>query len=421
MQQIKKWGAVGGAIAVVLCWPLAVGSIGQNVIIDGIGNLNSDVLKAEIVAYDRGYLSSLVTTRYHVTDPQLIEQLKVDGLPSEFTVTSDVSHGLMSLSAHSVVDEAAQLPLVMDSTTQLNGNTDFNIQLDNWHYVSKNNQNVMVSLPPSSLTGTITVLGELSYQLDVPSMELDFASGDKLSITSIKAQGQGKRTHAFWIGDQQITIGQAKIVSPDQVTSFEMMNASYHFTSNEIPTTNRVSGQHVLEMNDLKTDQGQVSNFNVDVSFGDLDSVAFGQLLDVYQNNPNPSLSNAQLQTAIESIETLFAQGFYVSVNDFSAKIGDGEFRSAMNIQVPEGTKDVAANPMAVLPKLTGDVESYVSEQMVETFPTIKQAIDEAIVMDIVDQTQSGYRIEAQLENSNLVFKNGQKIPLMALILPMML
>ena len=34
MQTIKRIGAVGGAIALALCWPLAVGQIGQSVITD---------------------------------------------------------------------------------------------------------------------------------------------------------------------------------------------------------------------------------------------------------------------------------------------------------------------------------------------------------------------------------------------------
>ena len=71
MQKLRKYAAVGGAIVLVLCWPLAVGQIGQNVIQDGVAQMNSDVVKAEIVHYDRGYLSSTVQTRYTIIDPTL--------------------------------------------------------------------------------------------------------------------------------------------------------------------------------------------------------------------------------------------------------------------------------------------------------------------------------------------------------------
>ena len=131
--ELKKLGAIGGAIALVLCWPLAVGQIGQSVIQDGIANLSSDSVKAEIVDYDRGYLSSTVTTRYTVLDPALAEQLAIDGLPSEIVVNSDISHGLFSLSAESLLQNMPEFPLTLNTTPQLNGNTDFDLQLSAWN------------------------------------------------------------------------------------------------------------------------------------------------------------------------------------------------------------------------------------------------------------------------------------------------
>ncbi|PNQ54052.1 DUF945 domain-containing protein, partial [Vibrio agarivorans] len=66
MKNFKKLGAIGGAISLALCWPLAVGQIGQSIIENGIAEMNSDEIKAEIVSYDRSYLSSVVLTRYTV-------------------------------------------------------------------------------------------------------------------------------------------------------------------------------------------------------------------------------------------------------------------------------------------------------------------------------------------------------------------
>lgn len=103
MHQLKKYGAIGGAIALALCWPLAVGQIGQNVIHDGITHLSNDSVKAEVVSYNRGYLSSEVQTRYTVADPELASQLEIDGLPTEFVVNSHVTHGLFSLKAESTL------------------------------------------------------------------------------------------------------------------------------------------------------------------------------------------------------------------------------------------------------------------------------------------------------------------------------
>ncbi|MDW3189852.1 DUF945 domain-containing protein, partial [Vibrio sp. Vb0932] len=56
MQNLKKLGAIGGAISLALCWPLAVGQIGQSIIEDGIANMNDKMIKGEVVEYQRGYL-----------------------------------------------------------------------------------------------------------------------------------------------------------------------------------------------------------------------------------------------------------------------------------------------------------------------------------------------------------------------------
>ncbi len=68
--------------------------------------MNDEMVKGEIVEYDRGYLSSVVLTRYTVVDPEIKAQLERDGLPTAFDVTSDVTHGLTSLSADSKLVDA---------------------------------------------------------------------------------------------------------------------------------------------------------------------------------------------------------------------------------------------------------------------------------------------------------------------------
>ncbi len=93
-----------------LCWPLAVGQIGQSIIEDGIANMNDKMIKGEVVEYQRGYLSSVVLTRYSVVDPELKTQFERDGLPIMFEVTSDVSR-LTSLTADSKLVDNDFLPL----------------------------------------------------------------------------------------------------------------------------------------------------------------------------------------------------------------------------------------------------------------------------------------------------------------------
>jgi hypothetical protein len=38
--------------------------------------------------------------------------------------------------------------------------------------------------------------------------------------------------------------------------------------------------------------------------------------------------------------------------------------------------------------------------------------------MEMIKETDKGYEISADLKNGNLVFENGQEIPLIALLMP---
>ena len=200
MHQLKKYGAIGGAIALALCWPLAVGQIGKNVIEDGVAHLTNESLNAEVISYDRGYLSSEVTTRYTVQDPILAKELELDGFPTEFVVNSHVTHGLLSLQAESTLEDTERFPLKLTTVTQLNGNTDYSFELGNWHQSSEGEDAAMISVTASTLKGHLTVLGEVSYDLNVPSVEIDFNSGEKMLISGIKGVGNGRNRIIFgWV------------------------------------------------------------------------------------------------------------------------------------------------------------------------------------------------------------------------------
>ncbi|MDC5821416.1 DUF945 family protein [Vibrio europaeus] len=414
---LKKLGAIGGAISLALCWPLAVGQIGQTVIQDGVAHLSNDSLQAEIVEYDRGYLSSTVKTRYTIVDPVLAEQLAIDGLPSEVIVSSSVSHGLFSLSAESVMENAPDLPLTLNTVTQLNGNTDYVLSLANWNQVTEGPDGAIVSVTPSILKGHVSVLGDVSYDLDIPSVEIDFNSGEKMLLSGLTGQGQGKKINSFWIGEQTFNLAEASVLNVDQSPLFSLSDSKYTFLSSFDEMAKTVSSQHIVDMNKLVMEDGNVDSVSIDLSFGDLDSVAFEHLMNLYQNNPMPT--NADIEEAIPYVESLFSKGFYFAMNKMAVKLGEeSEFESKWKITVPQGTDNVTQNPAMILPALTGDLDTFFSSGLVTQYPFIKQGVDEAMAMELVQETDKGYQIQAELKEGNLVFGNGQQIPLMALLLP---
>ncbi|WP_391087424.1 DUF945 family protein [Vibrio sp. NH-UV-68] len=415
--ELKKLGAIGGAISLALCWPLAVGQIGQSVIQDGVTHLNSDSVRAEVIEYDRGYLSSQITTRYTVIDPILAEQLVVDGLPTELVVNSQVSHGLFSLSAESVLENVDDLPLTLETVTQLNGNTEYILKLDHWNQVTEGQDGAIVSVSPSTLSGHVTVLGDMTYQLDVPSVEIDFNSGEKMVLSGLQGEGEGKKVDSFWIGEQTLKLARAAIVSGEQSPLFALSDSQYRFVSSFDEAAKTVSSQHIVELNKLVTSEGDVDSVSLDFAFGDLDSEAFAHLITLYQNNPVPS--NDDIQTAIPYVDSLFSKGFYLAINKMEVNLNQqSRFETTWSINVPKGTDNVTQNMAMILPALTGDIDTYFSNGLVTQYPFIQQGIDEAMVMELMQQNDTGYRIKAQLKEGSLLFENGQEIPLMALLMP---
>lgn len=414
---LKKIGAIGGAISLALCWPLAVGQIGQTAIEDGIEHLSNQSVRAEVVEYDRGYLSSSVTTRYTVLDPELARQLAMDGLPAKIVVNSDVKHGLFNVTAQSVLQDMPEFPLTLDTVTQLNGNTDYVLSLANWHQVTEGADGAIVSITPSTLKGHVSVLGDITYDLDVPSIEIDFNSGEKMLLSGLTGQGEGRKMNSFWIGEQRINLTQASVLNVDQSPLFEVSDSQYTFLSGFDEMAQTVSSQHIVDLNNLVTTDGQLDSVAIDLSFGDLDSVAFEHLVNLYQNNPMPS--DEDIAQAIPHVENLFAKGFYFAMNKMAVKLDDNsEFESNWKITVPQGTANVTENPEQILPALTGDLHTFLSTELVSQFPMIQQGVSEGMAMELIKQTDKGYQLEAQLKEGSLVFENGQQIPLMALLLP---
>lgn len=417
MQDLKKYGAIGGAISLALCWPLAVGHIGQKVVEDGVASLNSESLQSEVVEYQRGYLSSKVKTHYRFTDPVLVEQLTVDGLPTELTVVSELSHGLASVKALSKIEGIEDIPLTLTTVTQLNGNTAYELSLDAY---SKDNQDSIVSISPSMLSGDVTVLGEASYKLDIPSIEIDFSSGEKVVMNQLEGEGRGKKVNNFWLGEQALNMGSFAVVDGNQQTVFGAAESNYQFTSSMNEAKKTVDSQHIMTLNQVVNEGAELNKMELDLAFGDLDSEAFDKLVSLYQNSP--VMTNEEVEQAVPLVDTLFSKGFYLAINKLAIDFGESiELSSKLKLEVPQGTDNISQDPTQVIPALRGNFETYLSNQLVEQFPMIKQGVDEAMVMEMVTETESGYQISADLAEGKLVFENGQEIPLMALLMPMMM
>ena len=416
MENLKKMGAIGGAISLALCWPLAVGQIGQSIIEDGIANMNDEMVKGEVVEYDRGYLSSVVLTRYTVVDPEIKAQLERDGLPTAFDVTSDVTHGLTSLSADSRLVDADFLPLTMHSQTQLNGNTDFTLDLASWNY-QNDAQGMHLSSSPAQVKGNVTVLGDLNYQVSIPSVQIDFENGEEIHLAELTGEGKGKQAKGYWLGEQAFSLQKLDIVDAQLAPLLLIENASYSSNTSLNEAGDKLSSKLVLDAKQMRlTDGTDVDNFKLDFAIGDVDSKSFDEIMSIYQSSP--MLDEQEIQKLLPHIDALFSKGFSLSVNELSLAFGEGKFRNEWQLSVPQGTDNITQDPMKLMTATSGSLNTYFSDELVDLYPFIQESVDELMVMELIEKKDDGYELKAQISDGKLKFENGQEFPLITLLMP---
>ncbi|WP_070965163.1 DUF945 family protein [Vibrio sonorensis] len=419
MHELKKYGAIGGGISLLLCWPLAVGQIGESVITDGMKQLNNSSVSGELVSYDRGYLSSKVTTQFSVTDPMLLEQLTTDGLPTEYTVVSEVKHGLVSLTSVSKIEDFNELPLTITTKTQLNGDTDFKVVLDQWSTVIEAEENAAVEVAKSTISGHLTTTGDMTFDFDVPLVNVQFHSGESVRLENWLGEGQGKYTGAFWLGSQSYQIKSLKALDLNDAVQFQMDNTSYVLNTSVDESTSRLDSKHAIAIESIKAPDATISDFALDVSFGDIDNQSLTELYDLYAHNS--ILSESDIEKAVPMVETLLEKGFYLAMERLELKVDDGQFKTHWKVAVPEGTTGIAHDPMQIVPALVGNMDTFVSDELVANYPFVRQTVDEGLVMEFVEQIQGGYGMKADLKDGKLIFSNGQEIPVFALLMPLLL
>ncbi|BDR13842.1 YdgA family protein [Vibrio sp. STUT-A11] len=416
MQNLKKLGAIGGAISLALCWPLAVGQIGQSIIEDGIANMNDEMIKGEVIEYQRGYLSSVVLTRYTVVDPELQTQLVRDNVPTTFDVTSDVSHGLTSLTADSKLVDSDFVPLTLHSQTQLNGNTAFTLDLDSWHYRNEA-EDLSVSTSPVKVSGNVTVLGDLNYQVSVPYVQVDFVNGDELHLNGLSGQGKGKQVKGYWLGEQAFSLEKLDVVNSAMTQIFLIENANYSGNTATDETGEKLNSQFNLAAQTMRlTDGTDVDDFKLDFSIADVDSQSFDKIMAIYQSSA--VLSEQEINSLLPHIDTLFNKGFNLSVNELSLAFGEGKFHNEWELSVPQGTEKITQNPMKLVNVTNGALSTYFSDELVEHYPFIEEGIDELLIMELIDKVDGGYQLKAQIGDGKLKFENGHEFPLIALLMP---
>ncbi|WNJ95339.1 DUF945 family protein [Vibrio ruber] len=415
MNQLKKVAAVGGAVCLMASWPLVVGQIAERVFKDNIANIDNQLVSAKVLTYDRGYLSSQVQTEIQVTDPGLKAQMQNDDLPTSWVLNSDVKHGLFSIDAITQLDNQPEKSIKIVTQTQLNGNTHFEVDSQVTHYQGNT---WSMTFTPISLSGDVTTLGEMDYRLDIPSMQF---SNDELQIqlNNLYGNGQGKKEKGFWIGSQTLQVDKMVMSDDSGLGDFTLENVGYQNTSSMDADRIRYDTRQQFNIAKIAAQDGVVEHLNVIFSMGQLDVDSLAQIAEILEHYAD--ITPADAQNLQQAFDRLVAKGFSVALEQLDIGLAQGQIESKVDLKLPQDTQETVQDPLEVVKKLTGHVESQVPKAVADAFPVLRQSVDELVTMQMMQEQGDAYRMDATVQDGELVFASGKKVPLMVLLMSAMM
>ncbi|RQW63355.1 DUF945 family protein [Vibrio viridaestus] len=421
MNKLKKGFAAAGAVCLIACWPLVIGQIGQRVAEDNLSHVHNSSIDITLLKYDRGYFSSDAQFKVTITNPTIKSSLETEKLPTDYIFNSHLSHGLWSISGVTEPENKTALPLKIVSDTQLNGNTELVSTLDSIVY--KGTQSPWdVTISPSTVKTTITVLGEVNYDVDVPSLQLISKNGENINFNNLTLVGDGKQLNHFWIGKGTLGLDSLIYSTSAQPNVIQSHDISFSMSSNIDSEMTHYNSHHELKVGDITTQSGEIINGEIDVEIGGLDATLLDQLAALSEQASAKTHDDSVLlkQKMVATINDLVAKGLYVNVNKLGLSYKDGKMSNEVKLSVPANDSQEPADLAKVITSLEGNAASSVDKALAKDFPNLQSALDELVVMEMATDTGNSYQIKADIKDGNVLFPNGQKTPIISLLFPLL-
>jgi uncharacterized protein YdgA (DUF945 family) len=420
MNQIKKYAAVGGAIAMVACWPLVVGQIGQNLAQDQLKGLNYADIKLELVSFDRGYLSSHLVTKLTVTDPKMNIALAAENLPTEWYLDSVIDHGVFSLDSVTTLRDFPNIPFQAQSKTQLSGDTHVNASLASFEQAfSTSQQEWSLNMQPVSLVADIRLDGLAAATFSLEAMRLTDQMGAYFSISDMQGDMAGVMERNLWIGGRNITVKSIEFGQPDEESLSLVEGLSSRFSA----TQDDGKGEHsplysshsVVTIDKVILSEQQVDDITLDVVTGDADANSLNVIIEALQ----PEREQQSQKPMMEAIDRLVNNGLFINIDQVSFSYLNQPVDAKLALTILAGTDHITQTPMTLMALLKGELEVQVPKALVEQVPNLQLGIDQLRAKEYIVDTGADFEFSAMLEEGNIVFSNGQKTPLMTALMPL--
>lgn len=426
MNELRKYAAIGGAIAVVACWPFATGKIGEAIFKDGIASYSNSIIEVESVSYDRGYLSSTAESRIHVIDKGLSAELKQAGYPTELIVEHDISHGLFSISSTSTFSSTEEISefvkgLTLTTESQLTGTTNLLLTSKDTDFVTEDLKAQGVEklfLAASQVSATVEKDGQfrLSYQL--PKAELRLDNQSEMVIDKVLGQSVGHYADDIFIGEAIVGFDNLVLKDSESQLNNEVKGFKYTSTNhiNEVKDKaeeNTLSSKNTVELAEVITSSGVLKDGVFDISFEDLNYDALIKLVPLLQEQ---ELTNENMEQLMLSFDLLAAKGFSLNINKFSANVLGSKIDSKVLMTLPAGTARASQNADKLIQTLQGNSELVIAKKLVDETPELRMQMDELLVNEFAVEDGDNYRLSAKIADGQIELLNGQKMPLFMLL-----
>ncbi len=374
MNELKKYAAIGGAVALVACWPFATGKIGEAIFKDGIASYDNSVIAIENLSYDRGYLSSTAQSRIHVVDPGLSAELEHAGYPTDIIVNHEISHGLLSISSVSTFETEANKSdfikgLKLTTESQLTGTTELLLSSQDANFVNDDLRAQGVEklfVAASQVSATVQKDGQFTLAYDLPKTELRLDNQSEFVVDNVKGQSVGHYVGDIFIGEANINMD--KLVLNDVEGQNHNEVKGFNYTSiNQIkevkdkPEDNALSSSNKLTINEIVTDSGTLENGVFDLSFEELNYDALIKLVPLLQDQ---EITPEKVQQLMLSFDLLAAKGFKVNLNEFSADVLGSKVNSQILLTLPAGTARASQNADKLVQTLQGSSELVIAKKI---------------------------------------------------------
>lgn len=169
----------------------------------------------------------------------------------------------------------------------------------------------------------------------------------------------------------------------------------------------------------MTLDGHEYTDFNFALALKDLNYKAISRLAAM-EEVTNQEQQQQQVQEAMLALDMLVAKGATVDLSDLSVMTKQGKVNASLLLELQPGLARASENLAALPGKLAGNVNIAMPKGFVANEPLLAEQIPSLLKQKMITEDQDSYQLTVKIENSQLVFGSGLKIPLAMLSMLMM-